>query len=106
MAKKDDDLRELRAMVAETLLAADDALDILKDDEGMGNHRRILQWLLPDAQKTLDSLRDGKELSISSDEMLPVHTIAIVIDHIDYLVEDAVAQMTDEEYEKLMSSGQ
>lgn len=39
--------REMKAKVAETLLSAEEARKILKDDDGAKIHYQLLRWLIP-----------------------------------------------------------
>lgn len=98
---KADDMKELRSSVAETLKAADDVVNILNEDEGTQIHYFLIRWLVPQALKTLDSLRNGEYMEIDSEQMQPVHALAIVMDHFDYLVQESIDDMDDDEYQQL-----
>lgn len=83
-------------------MAADEVEGILRDDEGAKTHYRLVKWLKPQAQQALNRLRKGEHLTEDSEHMLPVYALAIVMDHFDYIVEDTLAEMSDEEYEDVM----
>lgn len=102
---EEHDIRQVKASVAEVLMQADEVIGILRDDEGAAMHYRLVRWLMPQAQQILNRLRKGEHITYDSESMLPVDALAIVMDHFDYIIEDTLAQMSDEEYEEMMEKG-
>ena len=99
---KEDDIRELRAMVAEALNAADDLVRIAQGDSGAAMHLRQIRWLKPQAQDTLDRLRKGEHMTRESPAMHPAEALAIVVDHFERIIQESIDEMSDEEYEMMM----
>ncbi|MCO5218034.1 MAG: hypothetical protein M9953_02860 [Thermomicrobiales bacterium] len=91
-----------RKIAADVVADAEQMLETMEEDEGFDDHARIIRWLLPDARRTLAELRSGKKYEWDAPQMLPVHTIGILMDHMDRIVLDAIDDLSDEEYEQLM----
>lgn len=93
---------ELRKLLADTIRDAEAMLEIIGDDESLPDHARIIHWLLPDVKRTLGEFRAGKKYAWESPQLLPMHTLLILIDHINMIMEETVGAMSDEEYAQVI----
>lgn len=93
---------EIRKHVADAVAEGEKMIEIIGDEGDLLEHRGVLEWMLPQARMTLADLRARKPVTWESPQMLPVHTIVILIDHIRYIMEEELESMSDEEYDQMM----